>query len=129
MNHDRTGHKAIHGRKHSSPALSPLPRGKHFSLFHLPRIPQDARTLSRLRSKVRPRARLFSRRHVWFSYGLGIVIVALTAALLWLITGWWITKDIIWAVVLFLPFAPTITLFARVLWIYLDQAIDPERES
>jgi uncharacterized protein (DUF983 family) len=66
---------------------------------------------------------------MYVSYGLGIVIVALTAALLWLITGWWITKDIIWAVVLFLPFAPTITLFARVLWIYLDQAIDPERES
>jgi hypothetical protein len=66
---------------------------------------------------------------MYVSYGLGIVIVALTAALLWLITGWWITKDIIWAVVLFLPFAPTITLFARVLWIYLDQAIDPEWES
>ena len=49
------------------------------------------------------------------------------AALLWFLTGWWITKVAIWAVVLFLPFAPTITLFARVLWIYLDQAIDPER--
>ncbi len=64
---------------------------------------------------------------MYVSYGLGIVIVALIAALLWSITGWWITKDTIWAVVLFLPFAPTITLFARVLWIYLDQAIDPER--
>jgi hypothetical protein len=29
--------------------------------------------------------------------------------------------------VLFLPFAPTIALFARVLWIYLDQSVDPER--
>jgi hypothetical protein len=28
---------------------------------------------------------------------------------------------------IFLPLAPTITLFARVLWIYLDQTIDPER--
>jgi uncharacterized protein (DUF983 family) len=26
-----------------------------------------------------------------------------------------------------LPLAPTITLFARVLWIYLDQSVDPER--
>jgi MFS family permease len=50
----------------------------------------------------------------------------LLAALLWRVTGWWITKDTIWAVLLFLPFAPTITLLARVLWIYLDQAIDPE---
>jgi uncharacterized protein (DUF983 family) len=65
---------------------------------------------------------------MYVSYGIGIVIVALVAALLWYITGWWITKDTIWAVVLFLPLAPTITLFARVLWIYLDQAIDPERQ-
>jgi uncharacterized protein (DUF983 family) len=64
---------------------------------------------------------------MYVSYGLGVVIVALIAALLWSITGWWITKDTIWAVVLFLPLAPTITLFARVLWIYLDQAIDPEQ--
>ena len=49
------------------------------------------------------------------------------AALLLFLTGWWITKVTIWAVVLFLPFAPKIALFARVLWIYLDQAIDPER--
>jgi uncharacterized protein (DUF983 family) len=64
---------------------------------------------------------------MYVSYGLGIVIVAIIAALLWYVTGWWITKDTIWAVVLFLPLAPTITLFARVLWIYLDQTIDPDR--
>jgi len=64
---------------------------------------------------------------MYVSYGLGVVIVALQAALLWWVTGWWITKDTIWAVVIFLPLAPTITLLARVLWIYLDQTIDPER--
>jgi uncharacterized protein (DUF983 family) len=64
---------------------------------------------------------------MYMSYGLGIVIVTVFAALLWSITGWWITKDTIWAVVLFLPLAPTITLFARVLWIYFDQTVDPER--
>lgn len=64
---------------------------------------------------------------MYVSYALGLVMVALIAALLWSITGWWITKDTIWAVVLFLPLAPTITLLARVLWIYLDQTVDPER--
>jgi hypothetical protein len=49
------------------------------------------------------------------------------AAPFWALTGWWITKVIIWAVVLFLPLAPTITLFARVLWIYFDQSVDLER--
>jgi len=64
---------------------------------------------------------------MYISYGLGIVTVAAGAALLWSITGWWITTDTIVAVLLFLPLAPTLTLLARVLWIYLDQTIDPER--
>jgi hypothetical protein len=58
---------------------------------------------------------------------LGVVIVAILAAILWYATGWWVTKDTIVAVLIFLPVAPTITLFSRVLWIYLDQTIDPER--
>jgi len=64
---------------------------------------------------------------MYISYGLGIGIIAVIAAALWYATGWWITKDTIWAVVIFLPLAPSITLLARVLWIYLDQTIDPER--
>jgi uncharacterized protein (DUF983 family) len=64
---------------------------------------------------------------MYVSYALGLVTVTIFAALLWWITGWWITKDTIWAVVLFLPLAPTLTFFSRVLWIYLDQTIDPER--
>jgi uncharacterized protein (DUF983 family) len=63
---------------------------------------------------------------MYISFGLALVIIALIATLLWAITGWWITKATIWAVVLFLPLAPAISLFARVLWIYLDQTFDPE---
>jgi hypothetical protein len=63
---------------------------------------------------------------MYISFGLALVIIALIAVLLWAVTGWWITKAVIWAVVLFLPMAPGISLFARVLWIYLDQAFDPE---
>jgi hypothetical protein len=48
------------------------------------------------------------------SYGLGLVIVASIAAALCSVTDRWITKDTIWAVVLFLPLAPTIRLSARV---------------
>jgi uncharacterized protein (DUF983 family) len=64
---------------------------------------------------------------MYFSYLLGVLIMAPIAVLLWYLTGWWITKVILWAALLFLPFAPTITLFARVLWIYLDQTVDPEQ--
>jgi uncharacterized protein (DUF983 family) len=63
---------------------------------------------------------------MYFSFALGVLVLAPLAAVLWFFTGWWITKIILWAAILFLPFAPTITLFARVLWIYLDQRIDPE---
>ena len=65
---------------------------------------------------------------MYISYGLAIVIIVLIAALLWAITSWSITKDSVWAIVLFLPLAPAITLLARVLWIYFDQAVDPERQ-
>lgn len=64
---------------------------------------------------------------MYISYLMALVVVMLIAVLLWSLTGWWITKSVIWAVVLFLPLTPVLTLFARVLWIYLDQAIDPER--
>jgi uncharacterized protein (DUF983 family) len=64
---------------------------------------------------------------MYFSFAMGVLVMAPIAVLLWVLTGWWITKVIVCSVVLFLPFAPTITLFARVLWIYLDQAIDSEQ--
>jgi uncharacterized protein (DUF983 family) len=64
---------------------------------------------------------------MYISFGLALVIIALIAVLLWAVTGWWITRVTIWAVVMFLPLAPAISLLARVLWIYLDQAFDPEK--
>jgi uncharacterized protein (DUF983 family) len=64
---------------------------------------------------------------MYISYILGVLTIVVIAALLWAMTGWWITKVTIWAAVLFLPFAPTLTLFARVLWIYLDHTVDPVR--
>jgi uncharacterized protein (DUF983 family) len=66
---------------------------------------------------------------MYISYGLALVTIAILAALLWSVTSWSIVKDIAWAAILFLPFAPSLTLFARVLWIYLDQTVDPERPA
>jgi uncharacterized protein (DUF983 family) len=64
---------------------------------------------------------------MYISYGLALATIAFLAVLLWSVTSWSIVKDIVWACVLFLPLAPWLTLFARVLWIYLDQTVDPER--
>jgi uncharacterized protein (DUF983 family) len=63
---------------------------------------------------------------MYISYLLGVALIAIMAVLLWAITGWGLIKVTVCAIVLFLPLAPTLTLFARVLWIYLDQSVDPE---
>jgi len=66
---------------------------------------------------------------MYISYILGVGIIVLFALGLWAVTGWWVSKSTFWAVVLFLPLAPAITYFSRVLWIYLDQSFDPDRGS
>ena len=62
---------------------------------------------------------------MYISYGLALVTITMLTAVLWAWNGK-LVSDVVWAVVLFLPVAPILTLFARVLWIYLDQAVDPE---
>ena len=66
---------------------------------------------------------------MYISYILGVAIIVAIAAMIWAVTGWWVAKSTLWAIVLFLPLAPAITYFSRVLWIYLDQSFDPDRES
>ena len=63
---------------------------------------------------------------MYIGYGLGIGVIAAFAAGLWWVLGWRIDKAVMWGIVLFLPAAPFLTLAARVLWIYLDQSIDPD---
>ena len=64
---------------------------------------------------------------MYISYGLALVVILALAVVLWLLTHWRLDKLTIGAILLFLPLAPALTLLARVLWIYLDQAVDPER--
>ena len=63
---------------------------------------------------------------MYISYGLALVTIVALGLLLWAFTSWPLQKITLWAVLLFLPLAPALTLFSRVLWIYLDRAIDPE---
>src|SRR5947209_13061412 len=64
---------------------------------------------------------------MYISYGLALGTIAVLTLILWAITNWHFEKLVIWGVLLFLPLAPTLTLFSRVLWFYIDQAIDPEQ--
>jgi len=63
---------------------------------------------------------------MYISYGLALVTIVVLASLIWVVTRWSLMKVTLWALVLFLPLAPLLTLFSRVLWLYLDWAIDPE---
>jgi uncharacterized protein (DUF983 family) len=64
---------------------------------------------------------------MYISYLLALMTIVGLALVLWFFLRWSIQKTAIWAVVLFLPLAPTLTLLSRVMWIYLDQAVDPEK--
>jgi uncharacterized protein (DUF983 family) len=66
---------------------------------------------------------------MYIGYGLALVTIVGLAGILWIATAWPLQKVTVWAILLFLPLAPTLTLFSRVLWIYLDWAIDPEKPS
>jgi hypothetical protein len=63
---------------------------------------------------------------MYISYGLALITIVVLGLLLWASTAWSLQKITLLAILLFLPLAPTLTLFSRVLWIYLDRAIDPE---
>ena len=63
---------------------------------------------------------------MYISYGLALALIVILGAILWALTGWTFGKITIWGILLFLPFAPMLTFLSRVVWIYLDQAIDPE---
>ena len=64
---------------------------------------------------------------MYISYGLALAVIVVLGAVLWGLTSWRLEKVALWAVLLFLPFAPALTLLSRVLWIYLDQTLDPEK--
>ncbi len=63
---------------------------------------------------------------MYISYGVALITIVVLALILWMATRWSLQRITVWAILLFLPLAPTLTLFSRVLWMYLDWAIDPE---
>jgi uncharacterized protein (DUF983 family) len=64
---------------------------------------------------------------MYISYGLGLAAITVLSALVWDVTKWSLMKSVVGGIVLFLPLAPVLTWMARVLFIYLDQGIDPDR--
>jgi uncharacterized protein (DUF983 family) len=64
---------------------------------------------------------------MYIGYGLGVGVIAALATMVWEVLRWPLLKSVAAGIVLFLPLAPVLTWMARVLWIWMDQGIDPDK--
>lgn len=63
---------------------------------------------------------------MYISYGLGLGVITVLAGLVWEVMKWPLVKSTVGGIVLFLPLVPLLTWMSRVLWIWMDQSIDPD---
>lgn len=61
------------------------------------------------------------------SYAIGVPLLALLSVLVLWLTRWPVLWALVAADAIFIPLVPLVFRYSRVLWIHLDQAIDPER--
>lgn len=62
---------------------------------------------------------------MYISYAMAVPLLAALLAFFWWLTSWGWSYILLAAALALIPFAPGLTLFARVLWIYLDRRVDP----
>ena len=66
---------------------------------------------------------------MYISYGIALVAIAALSLLVWRFSDLPFDRIVLWGFILFLPLVLPITIFSRVLWIYLDRTIDPEKPA
>jgi uncharacterized protein (DUF983 family) len=64
---------------------------------------------------------------MYVSYGLAIPPFVLMVTALWLGVGWGYERALLAAFIAYLPFVPIAMRMSRVIWMYIDQAFDPEK--
>ena len=62
---------------------------------------------------------------MYVAYAMAVPILALLTLCLWLITHRDVGASFLIAVILFLPVSPVVYRYSRVVWMHLDQLIDP----
>ena len=62
---------------------------------------------------------------MYISYAMAVPLLAGFLALFWWLTSWSWSLILLASGLALLPFAPALTLLARVLWIYMDRGVDP----
>jgi uncharacterized protein (DUF983 family) len=63
---------------------------------------------------------------MYFSYLISILPTLAIVLVLWRWTGWSFNAVILGAFFCYLPLAPAVTRWARVIWIYVDRYFDPD---
>jgi hypothetical protein len=64
---------------------------------------------------------------MYVSYGMAIPPYLAIVSALWLLARWRYELALLGAVFVYLPFVPIVMRMSRVVWMYIDQAFDPER--
>jgi hypothetical protein len=62
---------------------------------------------------------------MYVSYGLSVPPVLALVVVLWRVAGWSFGNAVAGAFVAYLPFVPLVVRLSRVLWIWIDRAVDP----
>jgi uncharacterized protein (DUF983 family) len=63
---------------------------------------------------------------MYVSYLLSIPPAVLLVMFFWMVAGWQFEWACVGAVCAYLPLVPLVTRVARVLWIHIDHAVDPQ---
>ncbi len=62
---------------------------------------------------------------MYISYAMAVPLLGAFLLLFWKVTDWGWNTILLASALALVPFAPALTLFARVLWIHLDRGVDP----
>jgi hypothetical protein len=63
---------------------------------------------------------------MYIGYALMLLPAGLTYLAIWYFTGWSANKIMLCTFIAYLPLVPPVIRWARVLWLYFDQSIDPD---
>ena len=64
---------------------------------------------------------------LYVSYAISLVPVLFLVVLFWRVSGLAYEMALLAAAVAYLPFVPLVVRMSRVLWIHIDQTLDPEK--
>ena len=66
---------------------------------------------------------------LYVAYGLAVPVLSILTLVIWLLADTTVGRSFLIAIVLFSPLSPWALRYARVIWLHLDQIIDPRQQS